>query len=479
VNNETTIPERPDTTGTIQTPRTALVLVVAWCGEEPWRVGEVLLGPPGPPGPTVWFGRGPSVPGEPLKAPLGQLRPGQWLPSAPLGVPAISRYQLSLTAVGGGRLHVRNEGRCSLMVNDTVVDGAEVGAGDLVQLGKQLLFVCAPRTLGQAPMVADFPFGGPDRNGFVGESHAAWELRRQIAAVARREGHVLVSGQSGTGKELVAQAIHALSARGGRQMVARNAATIPDTLIDAELFGNARNYPNPGMADRPGLIGEAHQSTLFLDEFAELPPDAQAHLLRVLDAGEYHRLGETQARVSDFRLIAATNRELSAFKHDILARLVFHLTVPALDARLDDVPLLVRHLLATGDLKEGNNGRAAAPVSLKAMRQLLRHPYTTGLRELRFLLSRWTAGLAATTTPVTAAPEPRAPSPITASSLPAQTPPGPLHGVPTGEEVQRCLDENNGILEQTWRALGLKNRFALLRLIKRYDVEVRRRPGRR
>src|SRR6185436_12392465 len=305
-------------------------------GEEPSRLGEVLLGPPGPPGPTVWFGRGPAVPGQPQKVPLGQHRPGQWLPSAALAVPAISRYQLALTAVGGERLRIRNEGRCALVVNDAAVPEAEVGAGDLVQLGKQLLFVCARRSLGLQPengAAADFPFGGPDRHGLVGESQVAWELRAQVAQVADKPGHVLITGESGSGKELVAQALHALSPRASRRLVARNAATLPPGLIDAELFGNARNYPNPGMAERPGLIGDAHQSTLLLDEFAELPRDSQAHLLRVLDAGEYHRLGDSQPRRSSFRLIAATNRDPGVLKHDVLARLPFHIAVPGLAAR--------------------------------------------------------------------------------------------------------------------------------------------------
>jgi two-component system nitrogen regulation response regulator GlnG/two-component system response regulator HydG len=466
VTNETTIPERADTTGSHQTPRTALVLVVAWCAEEPWRIGEVLLGPPS--GPPIWFGRGPSLPNEPLKAPLGQQRPGHWLPSQPLGLPSLSRYQL-LVETTGETLRLRNEGRCPLLVNDREGSEAEVAVGDLVQLGKQLLFICARRALGHVPAgtpAMDFAFGGPDRHGIVGESQAIWELRAQIAALAAREGHVLITGQSGSGKELVAQALHASSARAGRPLVARNAATLPESLIDAELFGNARNYPNPGMPERSGLIGEAHRSTLFLDELAELPQEAQAHLLRVLDKGEYQRLGESQARLSDFRLIAATNRPTSAFKHDLLARLAFRIAVPDLEARRDDIPLLVRHILQTTNVPAGATEEPAVP--LKVMRGLLRYPFTAGMRELRLLLWRALSGggdpaaLSVPATPGEAAPAPR-----------------PSNSMPSVEEVQRCLDENNGVLEQTWRALGLKNRFVLLRLVKRYDLEVRRRPGRR
>jgi hypothetical protein len=471
--SETTTPERGDSTGPDASPRTALALVVAWCAEEPWRRGEVLLCPPaseegGRAENEIWFGRGPSLPGRPVKASLGQLRPGQWLPSTPLAVPAISRYQLSLATAAPDRVRVRNHGRCPLLLEDAVVAAGEIGAGELVQLGKQLLFVCARRYVGPASgdaPAADFPFGGPDRQGIVGESLAIWSLRAQIADLARRDGHVLVTGPSGSGKELVAQALHALSARAARPIVARNAATLPEGLIDAELFGNARNYPNPGMPARAGLVGDAHLSTLFLDELAELAPTAQAHLLRVLDAGEYHRLGESQARVSAFRLVAATNRDPLALKHDLLARLTYQIAVPGLDSRRDDIPLLVGHLLRTEELAPPGDGPAGT-VSLELMRRLLRHRFQTGQRELRSLLWQHRAGGGG-------AP-PAGPS--EGAVAPASV---PLPGLPTPAAIQRCLDQHNGVLEESWRALGLRNRFALMRLIKRHDLEVRRRPGRR
>jgi two-component system nitrogen regulation response regulator GlnG/two-component system response regulator HydG len=482
VMRETTLPEREDHPESGPPPQNSLLLVVAWCGDEPWRVGEVLLMPVGSPGPTVWFGRGPSLPDRPPKSPLGQLRPGTWLPSPPLGTPAISRYQLSVQALGPERLALRNEGRCTLLVNEAPVDSAEIVAGDRVQLGKQLLFVCAQRTVGGAsgePAPADFPYGRADASGIVGESSAIWELRRQLAAVTTRPGHVLVTGPTGSGKELVAQAIHALSPRAALPLVARNAATLPEGLIDAELFGNAKNYPNPGMPERKGLVGEADGSTLFLDELAELPHTAQAHLLRVLDAGEYQRLGEPRARTSDFRLIAATNRELGSFKHDLLARFTFRIAVPGLEPRKDDLPLLVGHLLRTspdfgapGPDEPAVQGEPA--VELRVIRRLLRHRYQAGLRELRSLL--WQELMNPSDSQTSAVDDvPGEPAAASAGAA------GGAKGshLPTAEQVQRCLDQNNGVLEQTWRALGLNNRFALLRLIKRYDLEVRRRPARR
>src|SRR5262249_13648433 len=151
-----------------------------------------------------------------------------------------------------------------------------------------LLCVRRPAWITGTPTVREFSFGDVDEHGLVGESPAIWELRARIAFIGPRPGHVFIHGESGAGKELVARAIHASSPRAVRPLVARNAATIPEGLIDAELFGNLRNYPHAGMAERPGLIGEADGGTLFLDELAELPVPLQAHLLRVLDGGEYH-----------------------------------------------------------------------------------------------------------------------------------------------------------------------------------------------
>jgi DNA-binding NtrC family response regulator len=471
----TTISEE-DEDFTARTTTTAMALVVCWCRDEPWRIGEVLLIPPGSASPATWFGRGLAAIGDPAKTPLGQLRPSGWLPSPPLGDRSISRYQLELRAVACERLLVQNAGRCPLLVNDRRMDSGEVGPGDVLQLGRHMLFLCVQRSLnGRAEGARlDFDFGQPDANGIVGESPAIWELRRQIARLAPLEGHVLVTGASGSGKELVAQAIHALSARRGRPMVARNAATLPETLIDAELFGNARNYPNPGMAERAGLIGDADSSTLFLDELAELPHSAQAHLLRVLDAGEYQRLGESRARRSNFRVVAATNRDPGALKHDLLARFDFRIAVPPLERHKEDVPLLVQHLLhATPDLRSlmvpGPVGTGEP--SLDVMRRLLAHRYTTGVRELRGLLWKALTGTEDASDEAAIDALDRSPLP-----LPRSAP--PTAGLPSAEDVQECLDQHNGVIEAAWRTLGLNNRFALLRLIKRYDIEVRRRPAR-
>jgi transcriptional regulator with GAF, ATPase, and Fis domain len=334
-----------------------------------------------------------------------------------------------------------------------------------------MLFVCALREpLRRRSVLAypDFAFGCADPFGIVGESLATWKLRNDVLFAAGRAGHVLIHGASGTGKELAARAVHGLSKRGSRQLVARNAATLPETLIDAELFGNAKNYPNPGMPDRPGLIGQADGSSLFLDEIAELPFASQAHLLRVLDGGEYQRLGESTPRVSDFRLLAATNREPAALKHDLLARFDFNLKVPELTMRKEDIPLLIRHLLrheaergdevALGRFP-GGDPRQEPLLSLALVRQLLSPRYSSNVRELRAQL--W-EGLRHEKVDGPSAAEP------------TRTTNTKNRG-PTPERIQQCLNDHNGVIELTWKALGLPNRFALLRLIRKHKIEVRKR----
>ncbi len=271
-----------------------LGLAIAWSPNEPGRTGEVCA-VPSTPGAAFVLGRGASSPADDALR-LDFLRErGQALdPRPPLASRRISREQLRIRAHGTQSLTVENVGRCLLFHNGTRSDSASVEPGDTLQLGQELLLVCVRRPAwmrssyaARAPM----PFGQPDAHGIVGESPSIWELRRQIAFVAQRAEHLLIIGDSGTGKELVARAVHALSPRSRGALVARNAATFPEGLVDAELFGHARNYPNAGMPERPGVVGEAAEGTLFLDELAELPPALQTHLLRVLDSGEYHPTG--------------------------------------------------------------------------------------------------------------------------------------------------------------------------------------------
>jgi transcriptional regulator with GAF, ATPase, and Fis domain len=162
---------------------------------------------------------------------------------------------------------------------------------------------------------------------------------------------VLVEGESGSGKELVARAVHRLSVRRAHRFVALNCAAMADELVEAELFGHARGAFTGAVGERAGLFEEASQGTLFLDEVAELSPRAQAKLLRVLQEGEVRRVGENRARRIDVRVVAASNRALASevragrFRADLLYRLdVVRISIPPLRGRLEDLPVLAVHL---------------------------------------------------------------------------------------------------------------------------------------
>jgi DNA-binding NtrC family response regulator len=434
---------------------TSLGLAIAWCLSDPGRVGEVALVPPEQ---TVCIGRDPGA------APFLRIRPRGRRPTAPLEGRLLSRRQLEVRASGEG-LEVVNVGSCALKVGGAGVDGARLRVGDALELDRQLVLVAVRRT--PMPDVPDDPpFGRPDESGIVGESPAAWQLRARLRFLARRDEAVLVLGPSGTGKELAARAIHAGSSRGRGPFVARNAATIPEGLVDAELFGNARGYPNPGMPDRPGLVGAADGGTLFLDEIGEMPAALQAHLLRVLDRdGAYQRLGEVRERRASFRFVAATHRDPESLKHDLLARLALRLEVPGLEARPEDVPLLVRHLLrdARRDpeladrLFDGDDARISPDLVLA----LLGHRWTTHVRELASLL--W---LSIETSPGRAlllTPEVR----------------GRLEAAPGAEapaaaeidvaSLRAGLAAAGGSVSRAAQALGV-SRFALYRLMRKHGI---------
>jgi len=379
--------------GTDPAPR-VLHLVIAWLLDEPERVGQCArLDRP------CRLGRGGDDPDALELIQLVRQRPGINTLCAPLATTAISRRQLLFTPVDARHVRVQCVGRRELRHDGVLAAECVTEPGDTLVLENTAVFVVELRP---AVMPAlrhwpepDFAFGDPDAHGVVGESAPAWRLRDELAAAARSEAHVLVHGPSGVGKELAAAAIHELSQRRDGPLVARNAATLPSGLLDAELFGSARNYPNPGSPERAGLVGAADGGTLLLDEIGELPEEHQAHLLRVLDTGgEHHRLGEAAARRSAFRLIGATNRDPASLKHDFLARFGTHVGVPGLDARVADVPLLVRALLARiaartpGTAERFFDGGDAARARLDPLllERLLRHRYTLHTRELERLL---------------------------------------------------------------------------------------------
>jgi two-component system response regulator PilR (NtrC family) len=221
----------------------------------------------------------------------------------------------------------------------------------------------------------------------IGNSPEILETFRVMRHAASSESNVLITGESGTGKELVARAIHSNSVRVRRRFVTVNCGAIPDGLIESELFGHAKGSFTSAIADKKGLVEEADKGTLFLDEIGELSPPLQVKLLRVLQEGEFTRIGDTQSRKVNVRIVAATNKDLKKaiadklFREDLYYRLnVIPIELPPLRRRQEDVPLLVNHFIDKhkGKAPEKNiNG-----IAKEAMQALLNYHFPGNVREL-------------------------------------------------------------------------------------------------
>jgi DNA-binding NtrC family response regulator len=224
----------------------------------------------------------------------------------------------------------------------------------------------------------------------VGESQAMVAVRDAIVRAAASPFPVIIEGESGSGKELAARAIHGRSARRDRRFCPINCAALVDDLVEAELFGHARGAFTGALADRPGVFEDAGGGTLFLDEIAELRPRIQAKLLRVLQEGEIRRVGETMVRKIDVRVVAATNRPLAgeveagSFRADLWYRLdVVRITMPPLRERIEDLPLLTAHLWQALGARTGSRA-ALAPATVAA---LSAYPWPGNIRELQNVLA--------------------------------------------------------------------------------------------
>lgn len=227
----------------------------------------------------------------------------------------------------------------------------------------------------------------------IGESAAWRKVVGQIELVASSDATVLITGESGTGKEVVASAIHLAGARRAGPLIKVNCAAIAPELFESEFFGHVRGSFTGATKDRPGRFGLADGGTIFLDEIGEIPLSLQGKLLRVLQEGEYERVGEERPRKVDVRVIAATNRELGKaveggeFRSDLYYRLsVFPIHISPLRERLDDVPLLAEHFLRKLNWRDRDN----QPVRLsdENIRALQSYHYPGNVRELENIIER-------------------------------------------------------------------------------------------
>jgi transcriptional regulator with GAF, ATPase, and Fis domain len=228
--------------------------------------------------------------------------------------------------------------------------------------------------------------------GMVGGSPALRKVLEQVALVAPTPARVLIQGESGTGKELVARAIHDQSARRMRPLITVNCASIPRELFESEFFGHVKGSFTGALRDRAGRFQAADGGTLFLDEVGEIPLDLQAKLLRVLQQGQFERVGEELTRRVDVRVVAATNRDLKEdvtagrFRRDLFYRLsVFPITLAPLRERPEDLPPLVAHFLEQAARRFG---RAAPRLTTHAVRTLQEYSWPGNIRELQHVIER-------------------------------------------------------------------------------------------
>jgi transcriptional regulator with PAS, ATPase and Fis domain len=305
----------------------------------------------------------------------------------------------------------------------------------------------------------------------VGNSRPMRELFERIARVARTESTILLRGESGTGKELVARAAHRNSPRADRPFVAINCAALTDTLLESELFGHEKGAFTGAIGLKRGKMELAEGGTLFLDEIGELPLTLQAKLLRALQEREFERVGGTRSVRVDFRLIAATNRDLEAaaragtFRQDLFYRLnVVALVLPPLRDRREDIPLLAEYFVRK---HAARNSRPVTAIDPGAMALLARHDWPGNVRELENAIEQALAlGAADQITPedlpasLSVAPSSRQPSSLNYHEIVEAT---------KRDLILRAFEQADQNHSQAARLLGVHPNY-LHRLVRNYDL---------
>ena len=306
----------------------------------------------------------------------------------------------------------------------------------------------------------------------LGSSPALREMLTQVRQVAQFDACVLVTGDTGSGKELAARSIHRLSPRAARSFVAINCAAIPDTLFDSELFGHVKGAFTGAVTNHPGLMEQADGGTLFLDEVAELSPTSQAKLLRTLDSGRTRRVGSATDRQVDVRLVCATNRDLrqevaeGRFREDMFYRLAaLEVEVPPLRARREDVPLLALRFLETLRVNGSPVGFSDAAIAM-----LQSYDWPGNIRELRNAVQRVVARARGKV--VTAQDVARS-RVLGGQKLPAVdgavTPRDAAVAGFEGQHVAQVLASHDGNVTRAARSLGV-HRTTLQRLMRKYEL---------
>lgn len=316
----------------------------------------------------------------------------------------------------------------------------------------------------------------------VGSTHLMQSLCDQIQKVAKTSATVLITGDSGTGKELVARALHVQSARSAQQFIPIDCSTIPESIIESELFGHVKGSFTGAIRNKKGLVEEANHGTLFLDEIADLNPSMQVKLLRLLQEGEYKVVGSNSISKVDIRFIAATNQNLAEkikngeFREDLFYRLnVINIRLPSLGERKDDIPLLISHFL---DKYNSLYGKNVKKVSGDLMHDLVGRDWPGNVRELEHTIERGV---------IMASGECLELSDIIACGAPIKSPPheldnSELFSMPFkeakdmlidrfhSEYLSRVLSRNAGNVSKAARESGLKRQY-LHRLMRETSLD--------
>ncbi len=296
------------------------------------------------------------------------------------------------------------------------------------------------------------------------------ELARACARIARSDATVLITGETGVGKELFARLLHETSARASRPLVAVNCGAIPEALLESELFGHARGAFTGAVAARRGRIAAAAGGTLFLDEIGELPQDLQPKLLRALEMRLVKRLGEDVERPFDVRILAATHRDLDEqvsagrFRSDLYFRLAVVLAkIPPLRERPLDLPLLIRHFVDA-------MGRGSFEPSAMLLDLFYAHPWPGNVRELRNSVERALAGVDAMLVPPPARGRGAAdPTAASSAELPFKAAKEKMLDEFTRDYLSALLERSEGNVSAAARMSGIHRNY-LHRLLQRYGV---------
>ena len=363
---------------------------------------------------------------------------------------------------------------------DTAVEAMKLGAVDFVQkpffrdeLLMRVRSVAERRQLArQVDLLQRQMRGNGSLDALIGDSEPMQRLKELIVRAATVPGTVLITGETGTGKELVARAVHASSPRAARPFVALNCAALTDTLLENELFGHARGAFTGAAGARAGLIEHANAGTLFLDEIGTMAAGVQAKLLRALEAGEVRRIGENDARKVDVRFVAATNADLQAavdsgtFRSDLFYRLNVHrIHLPPLRERPGDIEQLINFFLE-------KYGAAASVTSISdpARAALMRYDYPGNVRQLEHVMQRAVAiARGNTLEPADLPEELSAARPIDPHSAAADGSVAAARERAEREMIVSTLARNNGELTGTARELQV-SRTTLWRLMKKHQI---------